>query len=207
VLKSVYEVHSRGALDLRTIAFLRCDCTPEGGYEELFGSHRPKLRRDKGWIWVPELLGRVSAAAMVTLLPAVEIGFGALAARAVSIMSADERLSGSGPEQMRRAHFSVSLELRLEPKFEGAAEALSYGDLVFGFCAYNGVGFPVWRRLCFNARSDGRLILISNFGPPADCDQRLAAAFAPLNEDIESFWPDLTELHQGLRYATPELAP
>jgi hypothetical protein len=190
VLKSVYEVHSRGALDLRTIAFLRCDCTPDGGYEKLFGSHRPKLRRDKGWIWVPELLGRVSASVMVTLLPAVEVRFGALAARAVSIMSADERLSGSGPDQLQRPHFSVSLELRLEPKFEEAAEALSYGDLVFGFCAYNGVRFPVWRRLSFVAKTDGRLV--TDFGGYRD--PYLTAAFVPLNDDIESFWPGLTEI-------------
>jgi hypothetical protein len=190
VLKSVYEVRSRGALDLRTIAFLRCDCTPDGGYEELFGSHRPKFRHDKGWVWVPELLGRVSASAMLALLPAVEVRFGALAARAVSIMSSDGRLSGSGPEQMLLSYFSVSIELRLEPKFEDADEAMSYGDLVFGFCAYNGVGFPVWRRLSFGAKSDGRLV--TDFGGYRD--PYLTAAFAPLNDDIESFWHDLTEL-------------
>jgi hypothetical protein len=191
VLESIYEVRSRGALNCRTSACLRCDCTIDGGYEELLGWHWSRLRHDRGWLWKPELLVRVSAYQMVALLPGAETHFRALAARAVSVMSADERLVGTSPERLRLPRFCVKLNLLLDPRPADVPAALPRSSLSIGFRANDETGSPTYRALDFTTRDGGQLI--PDTGLAAYRDPGLARAFAPLDDEFESFWPDLLD--------------
>jgi hypothetical protein len=183
--ESLYIVSARGAVDQRTIASLRCDCDPEGGYDKLFGSRRPRLRRNKGWVWEPTLMGRVTDR-MLVMLPAAEARFRMLAARMVSILSADPRLAGP----MRLSKLSAHLWLRLNSRHDASIASVSYAKLSVGFTATDlATGVITWRYLDFARGFDGRMRLDPDF--KATDDPELQTAFEPLNGAIEIFTFDL----------------
>ena len=186
VCESIYQVRARGAVDLRTIAYLRCDCDPEGGYEELFGSHRPRLRRNKGWVWESAPMARVTDR-MLIMLPGAEVRFRMLAARMAAVLSADPRLAGP----MRLSSLSLHLWLRMNPRHDASTTVVPYAKLSAGFIATDLAGLVTWRDLDFDLDFDGRMR--PNQDLRASRDPELLAAFEPLSDAIEIFPLDLLD--------------